>query len=241
MSDFYRDELDGSGDMDGRIPDVGSALTAPDVDLGDGTYVQAAADNLSTALQLNAGAMRVNDTIAVDGLVIVKLTPPGPNHFTEIKINATPATEGAFISVLGRTSPEAANLPNGVNFIGGYFGFGADSVSATKWQSLEGTSGYGVSGSTPSDYPVGPYDITLRVEFEDDEVRFLVDGAIILTFAIVDSEFVATGEIYVALDMSNFTAHLSDMKFLRMRAGSLPETPEGNFWIGFIKSTERDF
>lgn len=241
MSDFYKDLLDGSGTLSGRTPNTGSAPTAPDVDLGDGAYIQAAADALLTSVILDEdGAAQVDNTICVAEDLILKLPDPaGADFFVELVIRLTPTTDSAYIGVLGRTSPEAANLPDGINFIGGYFTVnGTSSIDVERWRSLEGTSGTAVVGATRP-YYTGTHNITFRVEFEGAYVSFIVDGRVIYIYPIADAEFLPAGGAYLFFDFDTFTANLTDMKILSIRGGSLPEA-NGDFWTAFVKTREYD-
>lgn len=241
MSDFYRDDLDGTGTLSGRTPDVGSAPTAPDVDFADGSYIQAAADALLTSVILDGtGAAQVDNTICTSENLIIKLpTPPGADFFVEMVIRVTPTADSAYIGVVGRTSPEASNPPDGVNFVGGYFYInGTSSIGLKTWVSLEGTSTSPTVATAARPYYTGLHNITFRIEFEGAFVRFVVDGRVIYTYAIVDAEFLAAGEAYLFFDFDTFTANLTDLKILSIRAGSMPES-SGDFWTAFVKTTER--
>lgn len=243
MSDFYKDLLNGSGTLSGRTPDTGAAPTAPDVDLQDGVYIQAAADALLTSVILDgAGAAQVDNTICTSENLILKLpTPPTADFFCEVTVLVTPTADSCYIGLIGRASPDPNTAPYGLNFAGGYFSItGADSINVETWYNLNGASGsYGSSGASGADYPAGPYTIVLRSEYEGATMRFKVDGTIVHTVPIVDAEFLPAGEAYLFFDFDTFTANLTDLKILSMRAGTLPEA-EGDFWTAFVKTTEDD-
>lgn len=241
MSDFYKDLYAGTGTLDGRTPDVGTAVLAPTIDLADGSYMQAVGDNLLTGLVVSGGAFQMDNTVCVSGQVIIEFPePPTADYFVEIIVSATPtALSGVFISTIGRTSPEAANAPDGVNFVGAYYALGSDAVDVTEWTSLEGLSGYGSGGASDPDYPAGPYTIVLRTEFDGNTIRYKVDGTTIHTYTIVDTEYEVPGKVYVMIECGSFTADLSDISFLSIRLGDLPEVA-GSFWTSFVKTNEVD-
>lgn len=238
MSEFYCDHLTGSGDLSGHIPDTGSAPTAPTVDIGDGSWVQSAGDNLLTAVVLDgAGAAQIDDSIATNDTVILKLpTPPSADFFIEMTLRTSPDVDSLVIYLLGRTSAEAANPPDGVNAIGGAFELNNDPAQVTQWQSLEGSSGFeGTPGSGA--YPAGPYDIVIRAEWEGAVLRLYLDGVEVVNNAITDSEFLAAGEAYIIINPGSYTANLSDALILDICAGTFDA---GIFWTAYLRTTEVD-
>lgn len=243
MTDFYRDVMDGTGTLT-RTPDVGPTPTAPTIDVGDGTYVQSVSDLLLTAfVRDGAGALQKNNTVGVDtNRALIQLPiPPSADFFVEAVVNLAPNTDEFYLSIYARTSAEASNPPNGVNVIGPSFIGGngvADRIHSYIYKSLEGVSGTSDFAQTAASYPAGPYDFTLRAEFDGNQIRRYVNGTPLASYTITDSAFLVAGQAMLFFEIFTYTGNLSEAKILSLRAGTYPDLGWSVFWTAFEKTHE---
>lgn len=249
MSDFYKDLLNGSGTLSGRTPDTGTALTAPALNLDDGTFVQASGNAALAAMILDGlGAAQWDQSVEAANVGYFKLpTPPGADYFLEVVMLAAPFAQTFRIYLMARASTMVTGAwdADSINFLG--IGLAADAtfdyVDVHYAEASDGSATNFDSAATYSSpsgsYPAGNHTITFRLEVEGAVWRAVLNGEVVDTGAITDPNFTAAGNAYIGFAfLDAFSADLSTARVLSMRAGTLPDV-SGDFWTAFVKTTER--
>lgn len=247
MSDWFVANFNGSGTLAGYTPEIGT-ITAPLVDLLDGTIVQSSATGVLAGQELD-GAGAVNYDYASTSQLSAILGLPDAlvtDYYSEETWLLDPTVTQLDVYLPMRVSPMVTGgWPNGYNFFGPQFYFPGDgTIQVGRAYASNGGFHSDTAGYTSPSFGSGAQSFVLRAELIGTSYYFFVNGALVTSGPITDPDgnfITATGNLAAfqyldGWDMADL-GNIFLAKWLGAKSGPIPP---GIFWMLRVATTEFD-